>query len=352
MELLLSVAEHLYLSVKNKFEEDIKSLNLTIPKSENNFWNIKHGEVILFHNLIGEFDPCFLRDKVKYKSERRYILQSKKIINFGNDEHLFSYLTYLEFEGDDINTAFNNFLDSLDEADKGFQLSYLNKKDVTKKIRIPLDDIEQLLEDKAKLLSRLYSPRLLGEKFWFFFYGYEKFKGVGQDEETWPLVKLLFKFPENYGIELKVEIDNTFDDEHHDYVGKTDFKTSREEVLVINCRTYPDFFRQLNIKIHIGTGDGGIFLGQYMNYESEGRIISGSILLQRITDENSDLTPKVHHIPKLTGEQAYYTTDLEGIDKSIIQYLHNKKINFRRTSLRAGHNLHTLERWLKHQKDK
>ncbi|MEO3404890.1 hypothetical protein AAFN85_13375 [Mucilaginibacter sp. CAU 1740] len=353
MELLLSIAQHMHDLVRERFTKDIIARELSVPTSENKFWNIKFEDQLLFHLLIGDFEPVFLRDKVKYKSDRRFTVQNKTVLNFALPENLAAYLRYLEIPGADLPELFDNFLNTLDKDDKEFQLRFLNQDGSLRKSKSkPLADIEQLLEDKARLLSRLYSPRLLGEKFWFYFYGYEKFKGIQDVSKTWPLVKLLFTFVEMSGIDMAVSIDNTSDTEHHDYVGKTDFLTSREEVLVINCRTYPDFFRQLNIKIHIGTCDGNIFLGQYMNYESEGRIISGSVLMQKITKSEVLLTPKVHHIPKLKPDEKMFSEDFEGIDKNILQYLHDKKLNFRRTSLRAGHNLATLEKWLKHHHSK
>jgi hypothetical protein len=344
MQILLSIAQELYERVYKQFSVDIENKGLKPPRDITKFWNIEYNNASLFRQAVGDFNPMYLRTKTQFLSKKEGEVRGKPIIVI-NDSSLNYLDAYVGYKGD-IEEMFNAFLESINKEDCDFQKRFLNKKEIPK--AEPREDIDDLIADGAKLMYKIHARHLIGQKFWFFFYGYDKFKGLYDENDTWPLVKLLLKFIEipNSDSIIKVEIDNTDDPEHHDYVGQTDFFTfPRTEILVINCHTYPEYSRQLNIKVHIGSGDGDIFLGQYLNYESEGRIISGSVLMQKIVDENIDLEPRVYHVNKLKNNERY-TEGIGDVDKNILQYMSNKKSNFRRTSLRAGHTLATLERWL------
>lgn len=353
MELLVSVAQKLCDLVKAKFEEDIKDRRIPLSKLkfESAFWNVTYKHQSLFRSLIGDFEPLYLRDKIKYKKDRHYLVSEHLVLKFGEEEYLKAFLNYLGYQDEELSNQFDSFLEEVDPEERLFQQKYLNTPAHLKseKTRLTKEGgIGELAENNAKLMSRRYAPRLSGAKFWMFFYGYDKLKGVPiREKGVWPLVKLLLTFTEMSGYNIKVDIRNNGDPEHFDYSGQTDFLTSSEQVLVINCRTNPDFTRQLNIKINIGNANGSMMLGQFCNYENDGRIISGNILLQRITGGNIELKPKVHMVPKLLPGEKMYKEDFEEIDKSILQYLHNKDMNIMRTSIRAGHSLESLENWLK-----
>ncbi|PSR55788.1 hypothetical protein AHMF7605_20940 [Adhaeribacter arboris] len=357
MELLVSVASKLYDQVKAKFEKDIKQRtsklsNNKLPDTEEAIWNYPNNTQSLFRELIGDFEPLYLRNKVKYKTERRYKKSGEALLNFSRPDKLTAFLIYLDYQGEDLKDKLNAFLETVDSKERLFHHTHLNQSRPTIKAEKPREDVEFYLEQTAKLLSKRYTPRLLGKRFWLYFYGYDKFIYGNDDlpdaaEDKWSLVKVEFAFTDMSGFDLKVTLTNTGAIEHYNYVGKTDFLTSSEQVLVINCRTEPDLTRQLNIKLHIGTGNGDIFIGQYLNYETEGRIISGSLLLQKIPDAESDIQPKIYRVPNLLPGIKFYTEDFEGVDKNILQYLHDERLNYRRTSIKAGHTLRSLEKWLK-----
>lgn len=353
MDVLHSIAEKLHDEVKDKFTADIKARNLPVPGADEPFWRITHEGRLLFQVLISEeINPFYLRNTVKYPKDRRKEVDGKVIVGFESRDYIEPFLDYLGCAGPSFEEKFRAFLNktNFSEEVKDFQLTRLNqgRRLSRRETSKPQENSDLIIKLNAARLSLLYAPFLVGKSFWFYFYGYDKFKGAfGPDTtNTWPLVKLLMRFKrlENDD-DFSVEIDNTDDPDFHDYAGKTDFATSRDDVLVLNCRTYPSISRQLNIKIHIGSAEGEIFLGQYLNYEGDGRIISGNLVVQKIPEGLENPQPLVHHIPDLAPGDTY-RQDIDGVDWGIVQYLHDKKRNFRRTPLSAGHTLDRFRNWL------
>lgn len=195
---------------------------------------------------------------------------------------------------------------------------------------------------KSDHLINLASEILLGKKYWFFFYSYDNYK---DKSETWKLRKLLIEFTEVVDSEILVRINHIADKKFQDYLGKTNLSSSSDDVVVIDCQTFSKL-KDRHLDIMVQLNDGELLFGQYLNYRKDGRIVSGSLLLQKIPAEQTNLTPETHLIPRLLGDLNRYTEDVEGIDKSIIQYFHDENLNFRQISLRAGNDLNTLKEWL------
>lgn len=349
MRLLLSIFRVLYKELETKLMQDLATQKLggSLIAGSKRFWEFEATPSQNFFLKQLKTTPSVLSATYLRKlADKQSKADANTFVTVGKtDAYIGLFLTYLCYEGQTVGEQVEAFLASLPA--KGVapvDIMLQRRPRATKSKKGALPELSAPMNTPLRILAEK-APLLENTNFWFFFYGYDLFQGLGNRDGHWPLVKLLLTFTGSNGLDIGVKITNTGDPEHHHYIGKTDFEHSSDSVLVINCRTDPGYTRQLNIKLHIGTARGNIFLGQYLNYESDGRIISGNIIVQRIPD-GIPLTPTVHRIPPLTGDNKIYTADYEGVDKSIIQYLHNKKINFRRNPLRAGHELHSLAEWL------
>ncbi|GAB4002079.1 hypothetical protein GCM10028807_59900 [Spirosoma daeguense] len=367
LPLLSPLAERLLRVVRTKFEDEIRSRDIPLPDDEDKFWSVidPESEEQLFNVLIGNGIKCSTLYKKFYTLPKHLLseesVEGKKVDYYGyvfRDTTLVAFMNFLGYPGSNIVEQFRYLavmkLDNEKDSEKikEFEIEVQFKKlwgnvlSQMRRTRPPVrEDIEDLINSKADLLRKTYAPLLCNTDWWLYFYGYDKLD-LKKNRDSWPLIKLLFRFGEVEEDEIVVTIENTDNPEHYDYRGSTDFRSSQYELLVFNFTTDPHFTRQLNMKIHVGIGEGTLFLGQYLNYENDGNIISGTLVLGSAASVPlSQRKPKVHWIPKLTSD-VRYTKAHDGVNESILQYLNDKDKNFRRTPLRAGHSLQGLQDWL------
>lgn len=165
-----------------------------------------------------------------------------------------------------------------------------------------------------------------------------------ENDSIWILSKLLLRFENAIDEDIPVTIKNV---DSYDYAGEINLAESQEEIIVINLVSVTYQSRPVNIKVNVGKGNGDILLGQYLTHESDGYIISGNIVLQKIHRYNELIElPENFSISK----QEKYIKDSNGVNKSILQYLHNKKQNFHRTLLKGSHSLDSFEKWVEENK--
>ncbi len=168
--------------------------------------------------------------------------------------------------------------------------------------------------------------RFKNSKWYLYFYGYTKV-GHSLDPNYWKLVRLTLEFDKVLsGGELGIIIDNNEDEDHRNYIGKTNFRNSTDKVLVMNFRT-EERERDLNIKFYVGNLGEDIFEGQYLNYEAQhGRIISGSLLMVNCKENPVDIHPAVFPIAIDGSNKAQYPDMQE-----IIEYFQGHRSAFRET---------------------
>lgn len=351
MYLVKSAINSLYNAVKNKFLEQVFSQTGKKDYGEKPLWEEKDISGEQFFRLFITEDPEIkpeylsgLANNFRHKKPKPISLKkdgetySTEYITCA-DNALDAYLSFLRYSYGSLEKRLSKFLSqNLNDIDQELQNQIRQnpaKSDSVNKTK--------LLDYRKKISSLMYASILENTEWWFYFYGYDKHRIIEPNQDKWSLVKLLLRFNKVNDDALSVEIINTDTPEHYSYEGEVDFLGSKTEIIVINLRTVPFLARQLNIKLNVGSGDGEIFLGQYLNYESDNHIISGTVVLERIdTDEINNPEPAVHSIPI----KDKYTEDIDGISRYILQYLHDKKQNFRRTPNRAGHNLEGLRKWL------
>ncbi len=374
MNILLPIVQKIHKAVKDKYYDDISELT---PKSlkkdtELPIWEAKdeNGEVLFYRIIAG--NNKYLKPSYStaiavhgHTNKKIHVTQSGLEYTFFNEDNLMSFLQYLGFRCEVAEEGLFEFCSNphygvtLEEirhqkliptgrkSEKFDSLLFndyaVSVSDDFKSYPKKLKQIAQLRNELGRLMFT--SANLENTQWWLYLHGYQRHKIEVDKINTWPLVKLVLTFGEiNQEGDLFVKLDNT-GIEHYDYIGTVDFQSSRTEILVINLNTIPYYGRQLNLKIHIGTGEGNIFLGQYLNYESDNHIISGTIVLERIKNE-IEPEPKVYYIDNLNECESEYLNDVEDISCYILEYLHDRVKNFRRTPLRSGHDLHGLKKWL------
>lgn len=355
MRLVQNIFEVLYDELLTKFIKDTISQGEINPHNKDSlpFWRFEVNKKPLFLTLLKAekfMTSSYLR-KLKYAANLGEA--GKMFVTVGRD-NLFieTYLKYLKYGDGDAEKRMHAFLDTLvnkgiSPADIELQKKHIGLGNVRFSKRTPVYEHTPHIPSMSSPLKlfKAKAPFLENSNFWFFFYGYDLFQGTALKDGKWPLIRLLLTFKHSDGLDIVVTLTNTGDSEHHNYIGKTEFDNSSDSVLVITCRTDPGSDRLLTIMLHVGNATGSIFLGQYLHYQGDGRIISGNLVVQRIPKGRIP-KPKVIRVPELTGENKVYKSSYQGVDKSILQYLHNKKINFRRNPLRVGHDLPSLAGWL------
>jgi hypothetical protein len=139
--------------------------------------------------------------------------------------------------------------------------------------------------------------RFRNTKWYLYFYGYLKVGHV-PNPDYWKIVRLTLEFDKKLsGGDLGIIIDNNEDEDHRNYIGKTDFRNSTDKVLVMNLKT-EEKERDLNIKFSVTNLKSSFFEGQYLNYEANsGRIISGSILMINYDGAIEEFHPDTFSIP-------------------------------------------------------
>lgn len=362
MYIVLVVGEEILKAAKNKFYIEAKELSkrpLDINKADP-FWRAedKNDGESLFTKLIAKgknLSPVYLNNQIFYKGRSDNSGKTEHYVPIKND-YLIAFLEYLELLEGTLEERVIQFCrdKSIDSKIIEYQEVLLSEKE---KIRsseneyISFDNIKKIKElrkDLGKLMFK--SSELPNTKWWFYLHGYTRHKLIREAKNTWPLVKLILIIEDiNQDGDIIVRLENT-GIEHYDYIGSIDFFES--EILVMNLNTVPYLGRQLNVKVHVGTGEGELCFGQYMNFESDDHVISGSLILQKI-NERKDLNPQaaVHDIPFLEKDKKEYEEDHSGVSRFILQYLHDKNKNFRRTPLRVGHSLKDLRKWLMTRKE-
>lgn len=360
-ELRKKVEEKFFPLVKDNYELPPKRRKIKDESDNHRFWDAKNKDtgVFFYKELIDkESNPSYLYkllDYIPYNGSLHTYLNLQYVAI--GENYLYAFLNFLEIDGEDLEDKLMSFCDELGDdrrEDKANQSLLPQSKAKNTKLEddIPLNDSIRIAELRTELTRLMYKhTQLFNTKWWFYLYGYDKHRLKSEKENTWTLVKLVMSIGEiDETGNVEIRIDNT-GVEHYDYVGVIDFQGSRTEVLVINLSTMPYLGRQLNIKIHVGNCEGDLFLGQYLNYESDNHIISGSVVLQRINQKKVfNPEPAVYKIENLeNGEQ--YEKDTDGVSRFILQYLHDKKQNFHRTPLRVAHSLLGLKTWLETRRE-
>lgn len=360
-ELRRKVEEKFFPLVKESYELPPKRRKIKEESDNHRFWDAKNkntGNFFYKEHIDKESNPSYLYKLLDYLSHNGSLHSYLNLdyVAIG-ENYLHAFLDFLEIDGEDLEDKLLSFCEELgDESkeDKANQSLLPQSKAKNTKLEddIPLQDSIRIAELRTELTRLMYKhTQLFNTKWWFYLYGYDKHRLKSEKANTWTLVKLVMSIGElDETGNVEIRIDNT-GVEHYDYVGGIDFQGSRTEVLVINLFTMPYLGRQLNIKLHVGNGEGDLFLGQYLNYESDNHIISGSVVLQKINQRKTiNPEPAVYKIKNLEkGEQ--YEEDIEGVSRFILQYLQNKKQNFRRTPLRVAHSLLGLKSWLKTRRE-
>jgi hypothetical protein len=178
---------------------------------------------------------------------------------------------------------------------------------------------------KTLVKTSIYN-RFKNTKWFLYFYGYTKV-GHSTDPNFWKLVRLTLEFDKTLsGGNLGIIIDNTADEDHRNYLGKTNFQNSTDKVLVMNFRT-EEKERDLNIKFNVSNLEGNIFEGQYLNYEPKpGRIISGTILMVNYVEKNEGFYPTTFPVALDSSNISKYPEIQE-----IIHFFQGNNLVFRET---------------------
>ncbi|MBD2704706.1 hypothetical protein IC229_28985 [Spirosoma sp. BT702] len=377
LNIVKPLADYLYKVVHRKYTSILSVERIPIPTKVDPLWRLINGRTneLYFNELIARNSGMpydYLYKKILHEAPKGVITvtdeigQEKVYYGWGfRDYYLEVLLDFLEikdgrvvdrffiFCNDELKSA-NNDTDYINEEIIKTQFdnvwSHLQNTNSNSE-KVDKEIYNDILQESKKLRS-IYIPKLKNTNWYFYFHDNDANRGEIK-EGAWLLVQLVFKFLEEQNGDIKVEIINTKGPIHNDYRGRTEFVNSSDNILSIICKTYPFYSRLLNLRLSVGEGDGNLFLGQYLNQETDNHIVSGNFVLEKIeaVSSDSDLLPKVYHIPTIS-EEDFYKVDHHGISQYIIQYLRDKEKSLRRTPFSKKYNIDGLADWLEKNRRK
>lgn len=377
MYLTINVLEEFYDAVVKKFskqiftkftKEEVSEKNLFAENKDNNkviplrkFWSIKdkNGN-LLFREFISKnenLNNFYLFDVYTYRTSKyipkknvldKKISVKKSSINNESDfisvkdDALGIFLIYLGYKNDDLNIRFKNFQTQHISPEDQLHQSRLKQKPSSDSYK--LDEV--MKAKKRKVSFNEFAKRFENTEWWYYIRAYNNYGEFAEDENYWPLAKLILRFNSIKENKLIVDLENTNYPHHHNFRGELEFQFSQSSNIVLNLlTTSPTFHRFLNIVLMVEGDVTKFFLGQFINIERENsHVVSGSVIIERI-DENKHINPLPER--KKIPKQDIYNEDIDGISKYILQFLSDKSQNFRRTPNLLQSSLDGLKEWHK-----
>jgi hypothetical protein len=336
-----NVFDEIHNRVYRLYKEYLNSIGVYEELEDSPFWKyeLDSGESALCAAVGEKVSPTyFIVAKVREKFRKNGVDQ--QIANLATTS-ISPFLKYIGYTHLTFEMRFEEFLKDLQ------QQKTLPKSEILEQRRYLYETLGKPNLKKSKIFSDNDRRKMVfrfHESLWrFYFHGYKTSKDGRHSRTEWMLVKLIMSFKAiRKNLDLGVEIENTIDTIasgiHDDFVGESYFDLSTNNVMVLNLRTKNSDSRQLNLKISIPS-EGILFLGQYSNYDEEGRIYSGSFLIEQVFGEYRE-KPTVYEFP-----ETYSNIDVINEIFPIVRFFSDEKSNYRRTP-RTISNPENFKRWV------
>ena len=306
-----NVFRALYKEIINKVRAKIQDPNKE-RLSDNAIWHWKNEKnENLFKSMLIEERLIDSKDKfaINYLPKMLSSSKNKQIVTFGTEPYSSIFPKFCGYRDID------EFIRSM--VDQG-KLDVQEKQDHYKR------DKNNTFFPSTKSIEKLVDSYFINSHWWLYFYGYEKFKR--KNNKPYSLVRLVFSIKERNSIDRnKVDIyiqNTTHHAEHIDYTGYIDLEYCSEGILVCNLKTIREA-KQLHLKFHLDKTGQELYLGQYLNYGEYNEIISGSVILHKIPEEEYEFAKPATF--------RFNEKQILNVPEQIVKYFLDRDLNFRKT---------------------